>query len=985
MLTPFFAASNNFHYNGQTSIEEIALSKKNHFFLPLAVDTEYEQVHANFNHPEPVEKFSKTITVQVKHINADEGIIFTHPDCAAIARHPVMTEALVVVDYLKKLGYKCKLREFDSNLRYEYKAKTLQIDLYAHFAIAELFRIGTGNWKKTAQSLCLGRDKVQRIKQGRRLITENSRMPGVTEQWVSLNRFLLKINGVEFQLNLRIYDTIAILGQQSYANLAMLGGHELKYKDNFTKEQKEQMIRMYTEHPQEFDEYALGDLDVYDILLKVEERISKIYDEVELSDYFKLGESMRLTIGATVAKMFENRLLQHMSIKDIRVLRDLTKDGTTEVIKQRTDTSLWCAKVDGGRCRNNRPTDISVRGLLCDIDINGCYGNGLRNQIYPIGTPVLIGLPLKADNNKFDTLKEFLKKYGHDLVPGLWMLRVSLKAGYKLKYPQDFLVSWFPPKDLSKIPTDSDLEGEEWWTEDNVGETKILTREINLAVLTHDSLQTIEHICSPRQKKELMENLEVVGAMYYPKSNRVTTPEQLLKARAEHNGVNTCEVKGRKKKTKVTKENYCHAWYGVNLGDLIVDALMTRRGQYSKKNPNQKPFNELYKLCINTIYGDQVSPYFEIGNACVGNNITARARAMAWYMEKGLHGFQSITDGCAFELNSIICNRNQRLTTVEVFEAYVKGSDKGNFRFQPLGSSEIILKGWKQGSDYDIALLEQNDTPLSYEDIATMAMEHLQNLFPDVDVLHKPTKGLKGEEYKGQFTLELKGVFSGGAFHGSANYIFNQDSQGFGKAKMRSYSKGNRKAILQTDNEVQIIDSEYSPANNLLQGIYTNPKSVDVGLPFIDKSILKVGTYKQRFETIGENSPIHPGEEIARVRITRLFSLNQFTFQTYEQYKSWKNEYEKLLKRYGWSYETFFVNNNHNGVNYEAMVKAVDYRLRNGSKTFLSRGVLSNHLKKGIDTLESHPGWNTVIEMRKRFEIQHGCAIELDDDSLVES
>ena len=38
-----------------------------------------------------------------------------------------------------------------------------------------------------------------------------------------------------------------------------------------------------------------------------------------------------------------------------------------------------------------------------------------------------------------------------------------------------------------------------------------------------------------------------------------------------------------------------------------------------------------------------------------GNNITARA--IAWYMEKALHGLQTITDGCAFQINRVIKSR----------------------------------------------------------------------------------------------------------------------------------------------------------------------------------------------------------------------------------------------------------------------------------------------------------------------------------------
>jgi hypothetical protein len=68
------------------------------------------------------------------------------------------------------------------------------------------------------------------------------------------------------------------------------------------------------------------------------------------------------------------------------------------------------------------------------------------------------------------TLGKFLKVYGKELVPGLWQARVSLREGVHLKYPQDFLMSWFPPKNVRKLACDSELsETDEWWEVDNVG------------------------------------------------------------------------------------------------------------------------------------------------------------------------------------------------------------------------------------------------------------------------------------------------------------------------------------------------------------------------------------------------------------------------------------------------------------------------------------------------------------------------------------
>ena len=40
--------------------------------------------------------------------------------------------------------------------------------------------------------------------------------------------------------------------------------------------------------------------------------------------------------------------------------------------------------------------------------------------------------------------------------------------------------------------------------------------------------------------------------------------------------------------------------------------------------------------------------------------MTARARAMVWYLEKGLNSFQSITDGGVFDLSNVAYGRNNQ-------------------------------------------------------------------------------------------------------------------------------------------------------------------------------------------------------------------------------------------------------------------------------------------------------------------------------------
>ena len=985
MIAFFSRKSNNYLYDEFITFDQAIVTDTKVLNLPLVVDTEFVDCSANiFEHSREFIP-SKTLTVQVKHIHEREGRIYSHPDSENIASHPLLTQECIALDYLKSNGFDIEVQHYDAKLEVNQKVKELHIHLFAHFALAELFRIFRGRLREQIEKMILLRAGKHEITHGRRLQTANNLRPNHAQTWVSFDKCLVRINGHLFKLHLTIWDTIAILGNQSLEKLAKLGNYKMEFKSSLSDSDKERMDLVYTNRLEEFNSYALGDLCVYDILQGVYENIRSIIEEIGLLEYWKEGETMRFTIGATVAKIFEGALMKQMKIKDIKTLRFLTEFGTSEEIKKNNTTAKFLAKVDGGRCRNNRPTDVSVNSLICDIDINGCYGNGLRNQSYPLGRPIIIDYKINSERNEYESLGSFLKKYRRELVPGLWQMRVSLKEGYTLKYPQDFLQSWIPPKNLDNLATDTELEATEWWTEGNIGINKIFTHEVHLAVITHDILQWIEHTCGKQQCAELMNNLMVVCAQFYPSSCKVSSVDEVLEANAKHKGKNTTEVEGKRKKTKVSIEQECHTWCEVNIGKLLVDRLLTTRKNYNKDIPEEKIFNELYKLLINTIYGDQVSPYFEIGNTCVGNNITARARCLAWYMEKGLHGFQTITDGCGFELNKVVYPDNGRITATTVFNAYAKGAHDGNFIYKPLEDNEITVDDWvwdEENKKYKACLM-QNNAPLSYDDIGEMAMKHLQAIFPkEIDVLQKETATLKRGVQKGQFTLEVKSIVNGASFHGSANYIFSQENDYYLTAKMRSYRAKKHKAIALVGDALKIISNEYEPANDFLKNLHQQPRSVTRGEVFLDKSILKPSTYRQHFDSRYESSPVFPGCGIERARLLREFSLNQYTFQSLKQYKAWVREWETLLYSVGQSYEIFFLNDD-GSVDVESMVKRIDERIRTGKEGWFKRGGVRKYLESISDSLKNHTNIKTLETLRSALNDCYGFEVSLDEEFSI--
>ena len=900
-------------------------------YLPIEVDTEYTHPATIDN---PNQKVCTNITIQVRAISDEEGVIYAHKDIEDQTRHKLFETDFIVWDYLRDKGYDVEL------LDHIYHPKNscfpwIEVDCFAFFAVAEFPRILQGKYHKDYIDILVYGTEHGGIEQGRRLRTYTQLG---THYFDYINTsWLISLNGYTYGVRLSIIDTCAMHGITNYKTLCENSGLTLDFKDNFTTDEKSKMLEMYRNKPQEFDDYAKGDLYNYKAIIGNKKKFYEIYKSLGLEKYFT---TPKLTIGATVARIVESSIKKLFDEEKYEgnIIKNFCKYGSADFIKRLGTTAALNAKVDGGRCRNNRPIDTKLEGVICDIDISGCYGEGLRVQEYPLGIPTIIDYPKYADNNKYLTLNQFLKKHGDNLVPGLWQARVSLKEDYKLKYQQDYLMSWIPPKDLKELSSNNeDGDTEQWWEIDNVGTVKIFKNEITNAIITHDFIQWLDNIASAKQRRELLDNLYIVTAMWYPKCERVKSISELIKAHNNHKGVNTCNIKEKKGKTKkVSTENMCHAWYSLNLGDLLVTKLLIERKKYPKKTP----LNTLYKLCINTLYGDMVSPFFHVGNVLVGNNITARARALAWCMEKGFNGFQTITDGCAFDLNKVVFGKDKRKITGTSHITPYLDSTWDNYKQKPLcmdaiendgniGNFKYIL------SDNNLILIEDANIKAKYslEDAKSLLNEiawiHLQKHFKGLDILHKESKDVYGNNRVGLFNFEIKDFYASGTFHGSANYLL-KDIHGNGKPKMRSYSK-KPKSYIDYDEEIKVCEDKYNPPTEFLESLY-NPHSINRSKVFLSDKILKCGDYVNNYNKY-KDWRVYPGINITEARILREFSLSQFTFLTYKQYKSWVKEHTSLKNKYEQSYEMFYLLED-GKLDYQTMVENIEEAIREGVMKF---------------------------------------------------
>ena len=958
--------------------------------IPLNIDTEYKSLPLHW-----LEgcQGRKGITTQVKGIGCKEGKIFSHSDFAKyIPRHLNADSGFHAIDYLRSLGYSAEIRRCEDNLE---SLPTAEFVLYAFFALAELTMICDGEFKNDIVALANeSNENKPRFEMMRRLrcVTPGKRGDddSVAMPWV------MRLEGIDYRVKIAIMDAGALHGISSYQAVCEATGIKLEFKDNFTSAEKADMDRMAIERPLEFDPYGLGDLYVYDVLLGNAANFGTLYQNLGLTSYFT---PPKLTIGSTIKNLFGASLQKALGIKadDRKGIERLEEKFLEPVsagsLKENSrSTAALAAKVDGGRCRNNRPLDIHIKKPIVDLDISGCYGEGQRNQDYYVGSPEILEYASASNSNRYWTLREWLKAYDGDLVPGAWFARVSTLE--PLKNPQDYSSSWFldtgageriMSKYVKEMPSDSESESVDYeYKVFNVddGTSKIFYHEILNGVLTQDGLEWIQNIASRNQRNELLDKLLVKTSVVYPASWKVGSYEELLKTHSEHTDKNTKERIGLDRKKLRSEDGECHAWYSINIGTLLIDDLLANRKLYKKKTP----LNTLYKLCVNTLYGDMTSKFFMSANVVVGNNITARARALAWYMEKGLYGFQTITDGCAFELNRVVYpRRSDRRVTGENLTALYRDAKSSRkladreIELRPLGGYQEIKLEWLSSDEGFKPRLVcdgiEIDNPMAWID--NISMEHLRNLFPKVSVLHGESSSLSSvadeqgsakKQYKpriGQFSFEGKDFYDSGTFHGTANYCLENPN---GKnLKFRAYET--KKPHESVNKELKISD-RYSATNNPAKDFISqlsHPESVIRQDPFVKDAILKLSDYKNRLQNWTAKKLL-PGDSFYKPGHLREFSLSQMTFNTLAQYQKWNKTVFRLKEKFGQSLETYFINDD-GTLNYAAMIVTLDRMIADDVQDPLKELDKNKNAFRDLD--KDHPMFETYSELKRIINVDY--------------
>jgi len=156
-------------YDETKALSQDKLSEEKNIVFPVVIDTEFYGLRR------------QGITVQCKAIFLENGKIFCHPDMMLYKelRHSIIKTDFSVIDYMQSLGIDINLKtsEVKSIKDRKIHKKTskeypiLHIDLYAHFALAELLMIFTGEVKKDILNIIKNKDDNRKFEMTRRLRT----------------------------------------------------------------------------------------------------------------------------------------------------------------------------------------------------------------------------------------------------------------------------------------------------------------------------------------------------------------------------------------------------------------------------------------------------------------------------------------------------------------------------------------------------------------------------------------------------------------------------------------------------------------------------------------------------------------------------------------------------------------------------------------------------------------------------------------------
>ncbi|MBP7251249.1 MAG: hypothetical protein KA986_03660, partial [Aliarcobacter sp.] len=865
----------------------------------LTENREIKQINADLLNKIDIQAIPTiNLTTQIKHALYDDAEILINPDIKDFYEQNVSNSNYYyptydkysqchIFDFLKLKGFQIEIGN-KNELDYEELKKypTCTFKLYAYFLLADL--------SKTFQTLPLpvyirkkGEEWVEnqlfidlkkafqkkKITQERRLKTNSNK--GFCQQWHTQR--LITINSLKYRLVFDLVDLGAMQGAISLNSVLENLGMDTSNK-NLLDDVKDNMLLAMIERPEEFKKYALGDLVIYDAFKKHNDLFKKAYEELGLKNYFT---EVKLTTGATTNDLQQSTLLKNLGLniqntENIKILKYYTIPATsknlrtskTEEVRNLKESELnkhFLSKTNGGRCYNNRQSIniISKDFTLVDIDIAGAYSTTASILPFYYGCPVIMGF-----NQGKVTIRDFFKHYDK---------KYLIKRGFKLavetikplNIEQDFIPSWLKlkiEKDIKKIDGTNEYAGITTHSVDlDNTPTSILTRELITSTLTWDELDIIKTEWNNKQRDEFLDNVYMKSALFYPKNFECKSIEDLFNKKTIHKRFNNTIPN-----SYIVNDDgeYNHYWYSTNFGKLGLDKIIQKRAEYKKTNPS---LAYLYKLIGNTLYGINVSKYFEISNILLAANITAMCRCGMYLTEKALNIYQTITDGGIFNLNEVIHKIERYKKNIIDTSSFVRSYQKRNedlsknhkWKNKPIteNGKKILYqkgKGWliddKYYGNIDIDIFtklskdleeykkiygenhkftkEKENELKPFEDkvkklyikINELVKNHISKVFSNNDIFNSEFEKIKVDEkgiaikdennnyiyekVKGLYNFEVKNICNSVSFHGSADYMYT-NLKGEITTKMRGYDVKPNVVAWKLENNKLTPDTDY--------------------------------------------------------------------------------------------------------------------------------------------------------------------------------
>lgn len=611
--------------------------------------------------------------------------------------------------------------------------------------------------------------------------------------------------GMKWQaLSIELVDICAMQGAKGLKTYLQNVGLSTEDKTTWDWNKHGNALDFLIQKPRDFINYIRGDVKY---LKTVHDKTIEFYNNIAATVGVKACDNWGLSTGKISARITSEWIASQPNVmlptttdkngeSDLGAIKPFywyNRLASPEAMKQLShlvgnEALLYLGMTDGGRCVKERSTIDVLDGVLVDIDINGCYGNGLKNQIFPVGNPSIIKFPLQFG--------EWEKQYVKYLIPGLWIARISWKNA---PFKQDLLLSkeektftaweWYQSH-FSENNSDADKQYD--------ASMYLATNQVHMAAFNHDLYQVILKCAGDNELAWIRQNAVIECFAYYDKRDEIdkVIPEM-------------CEMRSIKE-LGTCGLNWCTKWVRVNLNEL-VGKLIDRRATHKNKvklytkyfgkdnkdavladietividaielSPEDFQYNssiqEFIKLIVNTIYGCIASSYFAgegtgISNFIVGNNITARARTLAWCMAKGLYSLMIITDGGVFDVNKVAfyIRKSLDIFTNLGFENFQDSSRRTVVEIKPIYGCEI------SPDENMFQVLDKSNH------IQDFAWTHLKSIFGELDIFKF-----------NQFSFEVKKLYTECQIRNKSDYRLHNAINGETTTKVRGLSKKNGK------------------------------------------------------------------------------------------------------------------------------------------------------------------------------------------------